>query len=278
MMFEELTRRGLDGSLAIDIGSVLWGRRTVGLAHVPTRRLNDFIDVIKGSGLQAAVSRRLTPSLDDTTGQFSLAACGGVTDNQMCEVWFAADLLDSETVQSFVMAPGKNLGYPKCCTEAYARESGFTKLYKNYMLEGGKRSWRLNRFASLFEDSRLTLDYLPCSLSCRASAKMAGGYVGFLEAVLGRSELTRRICLNQMTYGLIGGALVRLSKFVGDECGNLVVEAEDVVKSVTRLDVGLQSDTFGIFSFDSTSADVKLGKKVFVRSQHRVWEFQIQCL
>ena len=278
MIFEELTKRGLDGSLAIDVGSVLWGRRSIGLAHVPTGRLDAFLEVLGGGGLQAMVSRRLTPSLDPTTGQFSLSTGGGVTDAQVCEVWFSDVSLDFNTIQSLAVTPGERLGYPKCCTDAYSQEHGFANLYNRYALEGGRRNWRLNRFASFFDDARLTLDYLPCSLRCCASAHLASDYASFLEDALGYDELARRISVNQMVYGMIAGHVVRVSKFALDGEGNLVIVARDIVKSDIRLDVDLRNGELGIFLFDSTGTSFCQGIKAVVESADRVWELRVQIL
>ena len=278
MMFEELTKRGLNGSLAIDVGSVLWGRRSFGLAHVPTGRLDAFVKVLGGGGLQAKVSRRLTPSRDPITGQFSLSARGAVIDEQVCEVWFSAGSLDSDTIQSLMAAPGERLGYPKCCTDAYSEEHDFVNFYNRYALEGGRRNWRLNRFASFFDDARLTLDYLPCSLRCCASARLASDYAPFLEGALGHRELARRIALNQMIYGVIAGHVVRVSKFTFDDQGNLLVRARDMVKSDVRLGVDLRNREFGIFSFDSTGTSFDQMSKAFVESADHVWTLRVQIL
>lgn len=278
MIFEELTKRGLDGSLAIDVGSVLWGRRRLGLAHVPTGSLDAFLEVLGGCGLQVTVSRRLTPSLDPTTGQFSLSTRGGGTDEQVCEVWFSVGSLDSDTIQSLAVAPGEKLGYPKCCTDAYSQERGFANLYNKYAIEGGRRNWRLNRFASFFDEARLTLDYLPCSLRCCASAHLASDYAPFLEEALGHGELARRISLNQMVYGIIAGHVVRVSKFALDGEGNLVIGARDIVKSDIRLDVDLRNGEFGIFLFDSTVTSFCQVSKAVVESADRFWELQVQIL
>ena len=170
------------------------------------------------------------------------------------------------------------LGYPKCCIDAYSQRQGFAIHYNRYALEGGKRSWRLNRFASLYDNSRLTLDYLPCSLKCYASARIASNYSSFLEKALGPNELARRISLNKMVYGIIRGQLVRFSKFSFDDQGGFVVETNDITKSATRLEVDLGSGELGIFSFDSAGTTFDHVSKATVRSTGQVWELRAQIL
>jgi hypothetical protein len=220
----------------------------------------------------------LTPKFDPITGQFSLSEAGGITDKQVCEVWFSAEALDFDTIQNLVALPGERLGYPKCCTDAYSQETGFVNIYNRYLLEGGRRNWRLNRFASFFDGARLTLDYLPCSLRCCASAQLAFDYAPFLEKVLGHRELARRTSLNQMIYGLIGGHVVRVSKFALDGEGTLMIGAMDIVKSDVRLDVGLSKGEFGIFSFDSMGTSFDQLSRAVVESADHVWELRVQIL
>ncbi|MDB5243508.1 MAG: hypothetical protein JWP57_4133 [Spirosoma sp.] len=277
MIYDRLTTRGIEGSLAIDIGSVLWGRRPVGLSHIPSSRLDAFLRILGELRLAAFVSRRLQSTIDAATGQFRLSDEGASRDHNMCEVWFSKERLDDETVGNLVKACGESLSYPQCCIDNYSHEMGFSRLYAKYASDSAVRNWRLNRFASIFDDSRLTLDYLPCSLHCSQSAGMAADYASFLEAALGQIELAKRTLRNRMTYGLIDGMLVRFSKFVV-EGENFVVDLSNIVRSSMRLGTDLGDAETGLLLFDSNLAEIGLVKRVIIQSERKIWRLLVKII
>lgn len=278
MIFEKLLLEGLAGGLAIDIGSVVWGGRDVGLAHIPILKVKPFVKLLTDLGLQSAISRHLSAKVDPSTGQFRLDDGGISSVLDMAEIWFSKERLEEKSIQTLIGAPGERLGYPECCIRAYSGTEGFGSIYQRYVSDVGIRSWRLNRFASAFCECRLTLDYLPCSLACEPSAQVAVAYTSFLEAALGRSELDRRVRLNRMMYAVLGGQLVRFSDFGLDDRGGLVIDVSKIEKSEMRFDTDLEKAEIGLLRFDCNHDFIGRISSVSIKTIGRSWHLSAREL
>lgn len=278
MIYDQIVSAGLDGSLAIDLASVLWNTRPVGLAHVPINQLTVFSTLLESFGIQSLTSRALSKNFDALTGQYILsAACKALPENLISEVWFSKKRLETRDLEKFVISTGEILGYPDCCIKAYEDSSNFKGLYNRYIRPGSERNWQLNRLASQFGANRLTLDYLPCSLSCGCSLRIAQEFDAlFLRDVLGPKEYARRVTENRMLYGLIKGTLFRF--WNADEGASFTLGISDLEKSSFTFDIDLGDREIGIFAFDHNIEKLNSLQFLKIQSHKKLHVFPVKIL
>lgn len=180
---ESLGRYGLDARLLLDLATVRDEVRPFGLWHCPLQAVPLVYDLCQSWGLHAREARRLWSTCDP--GSRERILCDRpihADDLRVAEMWFSK-------LKSFDLTipgdPGNHLCYPRCCIQRYSKVSSFKELFVQYLTDVVPGDWLINRLAGLFSPYWLSLDYLPCSLSCLPSREMAQKTAEVARATLG---------------------------------------------------------------------------------------------
>lgn len=242
---------GIAEDLAIDIGTVLFNDRPVGLLHVSAEKSHILVCYLISLGLHCRITRNLLKIYDPTTGQYILNDLNESSNdlNSIHEIWISHYHITDDDVARYINNTGYYLGYPKCCVASYISNVSFSNIYNMYINSDKSRSWLLNRFSMLFDQSRLALDYLPCSLGCSNSLNLAERILPTVERSLGRYEFQLRKSRNLKTLSIMKNRLLRFEKF----------EIEGARACVNVSDIRKQSD----YSFEANINDQQISILAF---------------
>jgi hypothetical protein len=251
MIFDKLGLMGIDEDLAIDIGTVLFNDRPVGLLHVSAEKSQILVRYLISLGLHCRITRNLLKIYDPATGQYILHDFDDSSNeiNSIHEIWISHCEITDDEAERYVNNTGYYLGYPKCCIASYIKNENFSNIYNMYINSDKSRSWLLNRFSMLFDQSRLALDYMPCSLGCSNSIKLSERILPTVERSLGRYEFQLRKSRNMKTFSIMKNRLIRFEAF----------KIEGTRACVDVSDIRKQSD----YSFEANTRDQQINILAF---------------
>jgi hypothetical protein len=170
--YTTLLAAGISPRAALDLLSVSAGCRTRALIQVPLAHESLISRCVSMLGLRVDATRRLQGTKDDLTGDVLLSPImnpASAGDSQWAEFWIAAASAERADASDLFTDPGRFLGYPTCCTEAYASAAGIAPLYRKYLTQAVCGWPEINRLAAFFISILPIPDYFPCSLECLAA-------------------------------------------------------------------------------------------------------------
>jgi hypothetical protein len=172
---------GLDRSSLIDIASVMYGARPMGLLHLPSSADMQVDRLLDGAGLRLLHRRALRRRMDPCTHDALLepadagrsADWTGASHELWSESWFGERDAEDVDIRAMELRTGEMLGYPPCCVRANGRCTTLVGYYRSYLASSQPAMWQVNRLATAISGARLLPDYFPCCLRCESSRAFA---------------------------------------------------------------------------------------------------------
>ena len=264
MIFNKLISLGIKTDIAIDIGTVLFNDRPLGLLHISIDESNNLQNYLNSEGICFKKSRNLVKFYDKDSGQYILKdmKCSTSNAHDIDEIWFSKSYIKQNDIEEYIHNTGYYLGYPKCCVSSYLNNSAFSNYFDYYFVTNNSRSYLLNRFSMLFEQSRLMLDYLPCSLGCKSSIALAEKILPTVKRALGEIEFQSRVVKNKKYFGVMNGLLLKFVKLY--VAGNRAhTNIADIRKKMDySFNIELDNSEIGILVFDYNHSEVSELKEI----------------
>lgn len=207
---------GVKTDIAIDIATVLFDDRPLGLLHISAEESENLQKYFNSEGICFKKSRDLTKVYDKDSGQYILSDVKSSSnyDRDIDEIWFSKHGIEKNDLEKYIRNTGYYLGYPECCVSSYLNNNAFSNCFDYYIVANKSRSYLLNRFSMLFDQSRLMLDYLPCSLGCKNSIALAEKFLPTVKLALGESEFQSRMNMNRKYFGIMNGVLLIFDRLI----------------------------------------------------------------
>ncbi len=264
MIYNKLISLGVKTDLAIDIATVLFGDRPLGLLHISVEETDNLQNYLSSEGVCFRKSRNLAKVYDNDSGQyilFDVKSSSGY-NHDIDEIWFSKRNIDQNDMEEYIRNTGYYLGYPECCVSSYLSNSLFSKSFDSYIVANKARSYLLNRFSMLFDQSRLMLDYLPCSLGCGNSISLAEKLLPTVKRALGEFEFQSRIDKNRKYFGVMNGVLLKFERLY--VAGNRArANITDIRKKIDySFALHLEDFEIGILVFDYNYLEVSKLKEL----------------
>jgi hypothetical protein len=190
-------------------------------------------------GLRVEATRRLEGRKDDQTGDVLLSAivdASTTSDSMWTEVWVASATAERADESELFTDPGRFLGYPSCCMEAYAGAAGVARLYRRYLTQDDCGWPEINRLAAFFTSVLPIPDYFPCSLECRAARNHVRPLLSFARKIMPTEAFAASWTTMKAPMVLYGDELLLCTQF---EQSGRVLNARTETTVKIRMDSSL---------------------------------------